>query len=743
MELYTHQLRHYDFNIEKKRHRKKVNGRVVSSYYTERCLDIFTFDLENSNSWYDSDTDSVIGYHKGEDEDYWNSRESMSLVYLWSFGVNDTYYYGRDLRDFINVLNDMPKCECQCFIHNLSHEFVFLLNILTPKDIFARAPHKPMKAVFTEYPDITFRCSYLMTNLSLADWGKQIGCQKLVGDLDYDSHLRTPLSHIEPQELAYSERDVRIVYEGVKRELEVYNTIYDIPLTSTGKVRKIVRERLFANKSYNGWIKRLVPNLDTLRMLIRTYQGGYCHCNRYHVDRLVNSDYMRLFGYEGDDAIISHFDFSSSYPTVLLSEKYATSNFRPRKKGGTIVKDKKMRDKYCFMYRIKFTNLESKSCHTFISASKCVASGEVIEDNGRVLRCYGDLVYNCTDADFDVINWLYDWDKIEILESYYATKDYLPKEFLEYILELYSDKTTLKNVKGQETFYSNQKARLNSLYGMCVTSLIPDECSLVNDEWVIKKPNENEIESVIDKLRDFSNNKYFLDFSWGVFCTAYARKNLFECALGIDDDGIIHQGTHNGMDALYFDTDSLFTMGRPDFSWYNDEIKRKLESCCRARLLDINKINPKDIKGINHPLGEFSPEESIKEFKCIHAKCYLERRFDDKLYMTISGINKGAVECLNNDFDNFEVGFTFDKDADSVKKLISVYSYSQRECVYPDGYVSTFKYGKNMRATGYNISIKPEYEVLINNSFKNLTDVVAEEYDVTFNNKLNIIGGRY
>lgn len=267
-----------------------------------------------------------------------------------------------------------------------------------------------------------------------------------------------------------------------------------------------------------------------------------------------------------------------------------------------------------------------------------------------------------------------------------------------------------------ESFYQRDKGFLNSLYGMCVTSLIPDSCEVSGDDWIIKTPSDSEI---IERLKHLGNTKsynhdYFTQFSTGVFCTAYARKNLFKCALGMDDAGNYHDGLDHGWSCVYFDTDSIFALGVPDFSWYNEEITNKLKECCKARKLDFTKTQPQDRKGIIHPLGLFDREDDIKTFRCNHAKMYLEEHFDGSLAMTISGINKGAVKLLGNDpFNAFSDGFVFDKDSEYVKKLLPTYNFDQTPCTFPDGYQMKYKHGKNLRRTGYKISLTDEYQDLL------------------------------
>ena len=52
----------------------------------------------------------------------------------------------------------------------------------------------------------------------------------------------------------------------------------------------------------------------------------------------------------------------------------------------------------------------------------------------------------------------------EILESYSALYRYLPLQLINFILDKYELKTTLKNVEGKEIEYNLEKAKFNSIY---------------------------------------------------------------------------------------------------------------------------------------------------------------------------------------------------------------------------------------------------------------------------------------
>jgi hypothetical protein len=101
----------------------------------------------------------------------------------------------------------------------------------------------------------------------------------------------------------------------------------------------------------------------------------------------------------------------------------------------------------------------------------------------------------------------------------------------------------------------------------------------------------------------------------------------------------------------------------------------------------------------------------------------VERRENDgKLHLTVSGINKEAVELLDDDIDNFVENFNFDKDADCVKKRLATYINKQPKVTYPDGYVSTIQYGINLRRIGYVLTMTDEYKNLINYFTNYLSD---------------------
>jgi histidinol-phosphate/aromatic aminotransferase/cobyric acid decarboxylase-like protein len=72
------------------------------------CEDIFTFDIETTSFFFDRDKKPFL-YKPGMDPEYWAGIYAGAVPYIWQFGVNNTYYYGRDIEDFYKLLNDFPN----------------------------------------------------------------------------------------------------------------------------------------------------------------------------------------------------------------------------------------------------------------------------------------------------------------------------------------------------------------------------------------------------------------------------------------------------------------------------------------------------------------------------------------------------------------------------------------------------------------------------------------------------------
>ena len=578
--------------------------------------------------------------------------EKYAFMYVWQMGIKDYLFYGRTWDEFLQALaiirDSLQLSETQriiIYVHNLSYEFQFMRKYLEWVEVFSIDERKPLKALTNM--GIEFRCSYVLSGLSLALTAKNLTShklEKLTGDLDYSliRHYNTPLSK---QELKYCEYDIKIVLAYIQEQIDEYGTIIKIPLTNTGRVRNYVREKCFYGfkpkkdftkyQKYHAIMDCLQLTVDSYKMLKFCFQGGFTHANYMKVGETLEN--------------VHSIDFTSSYPAVMLTELYPMS--KPKLLGDvaceTMLQNMNLKYKG-FMFIARFTNIHSIRNEMYISEYKCSLCKKLSSNNGRV-HSAEELTTAITNIDFNIIKHCYQWEKVEFFHVYEFSLDYLPKPIIKSIIELYKNKTTLKGVEGMENEYLKSKGMLNSVYGMSVTDIVR-ETIIYGNEWSKEPPD---IETAVDNYN--KSKQRFLYYPWGVWVTAYARKNLWTGILSMQDDYI------------YSDTDSIKFQNINNHTWYinkyNTMLEQKLKAMCQHYNIAFSDLKPKTIKGKEKLIGVWDYEGSYKYFKTLGAKRYIY--YTDSLHITIAGLGKtngakylenlsgGKIDkmfkCFNND----------------------------------------------------------------------------------------------
>ena len=590
------------------------------------------------------------------------------------------------------------------YIHNFSFEFQFLINVLQFDYVFARQARKPL---FAEWSTYQFRCSYFLTNMSLATWAEQrkLSVQKLVGDLDY-TILRTPKTKLTDTELAYCFNDVLVMYFGLLQYKEKYGHIIDIPFTQTGEVRKEVIDRMNVSSEYKyrkRCIKLIPETIEDYSLLCDCLMGGYAHSNAVHTNVVLDNVFSK--------------DISSSYPTVMCLEKYPMTYFEE-----TIpCNDYFNNDNYSYIITFDVEHLCSKHWNTWLSFSKCAKIKGYYLDNGRVLKAdYVQLTL--TNVDYEMFQLCYDFDNLNIIGFRVSSNNYLSPTFVKYILELYGNKTTLKGIKEKEPLYMKSKQYINSMYGMMVTKNITDTIEFEEDRWKKELLDEKNFYTKIASEKK-KLSKTFGAFQFGVWVTAYARRNLWKGILALD------------YNVAYCDTDSIkyIDCDTDFFERYNKEIE--IRENMRADMLGIprDKFCPRDKNGIPHRLGIFDDDGQYKKFKTLGAKkyCYVDN--DDKLHMTVSGVRKSAVSQLH-DIDDFKDGTVFD--VEHAQKLIMSYEDDMSSIVWNKGqydeFYSNYQYGICAQPTTYSLGITEDYESILTmvQNKRGVTSIFEKETEI-------------
>ena len=571
--------------------------------------------------------------------------EKFAFSYIWQFGIGlDNVYYGRTWTELLDFLEDLKgylglneSKRLVIYVHNLGYEFQFMRKYFNWVNIFAIDERKPIKAICDL--GIEFRDSYILSGYSLANTAKNLTkhkIEKLVGDLDY-SLIRHTETELTEQELKYCENDILIILAYIDEQINQYKDITKIPMTNTGRVRSYVRNNCYYDntnhrKSNKGKYTRYRKIMSDLTLDIQSYlqlktafMGGFTHSNPH------------LTGIALDN--VGSIDLTSSYPSVMCAEKYPMS--RPKElKPKSYSELKEMMNLYCIVLDVKYIGLKNiLGYESYISESKCKTTKGAIINNGRIFEA-DEIEITLTDVDINIIEKVYSWDKIALQNVRGFRKGYLPKPIIESILNLYQDKTTLKGVQGKETEYLLSKGMLNSVYGMCVTDIVKDNAIYSDDDnWGFEKVDINE---EIQKYNDSKNR--FLYYAWGIWVTAYARRNLWTGILAV------------GKDYIYSDTDSIKALNyenhKPYVEAYNKNVLAKLYKMCDELDFDPSLLKPKTIKGESKPLGIWEFEGNYDRFKTLGAKRYLVQE-KDSYTLTVAGLSKtNGIEYIKNVCEN-------------------------------------------------------------------------------------------
>lgn len=605
-------------------------------------------------------------------------QQSYMYIWQWHFvnietGENVTIYgrYWSEWQACVRLICDTLKDNCYLVVldHNLSYEFAFLTEYypFTVDEVFCTDPRAVLKCSMHQH--LEFRCTMRHSNTSLSVYLKQwnVVHQKLDGEeFDYNK-IRYPWTELTAQEMKYALHDVIGLCEAYIAEMKFWgDTLYTVPYTSTGYVRRICKKEWARINYYER--RSWMPDLEVLRLLDEAFRGGDTHGNRRHATPESLSHAVIVPNVDSYDRV-------SSYPDVLINCMYPLGDWYKiqTKKQKWIKQD--IIEKYINQYekaivtRVHFKGLRLKIKiwgMPYIPDSKCIYIDNKVLDNGRVLSA-DYLSMTITDVDWRIISREYEWDDVYFSDTYYCRYRYLPEFFCEVVRQFYRDKTILKGAEPgslEAIEYNLKKQLLNSLYGMAAQHVLKESVYYIADtnEYISEidykiREKEDELKRTMTEKekRDFRagieqetvekhNKNAFMPFQVGVWCTAWARLELHRSMWVVWDQG--------GR-VVYVDTDSNKCTGNIDFTALNDYYQKR--SLSRGAYAD-------DKNGKRYYMGLYDHEYTAPKFAHMGAKKYVYEDEKGGFHLTIAGVNKrkGAEELLRmGGFAAFHSGTKF------------------------------------------------------------------------------------
>lgn len=587
-------------------------------------------------------------------------------ISLRAFDRNLVTLYGTRPSEFAKcvqkIIGNMNGYETIIYFHNMAYDWVFLRKFLfedfgLPEKQLNTKSHYP---IFIKWNNgLTFKDSLILAQRSLGKWADDLDVEhkKATGKWEYNK-IRNQGETFTADELEYIEHDTLAGVECLdKMRITLNKSIYSMPYTATGIPREETRKIGSSNGARDNF-KRMHLSFEQYIKAEKVYHGGYTHANRHLIDTLI-------------EEVVQCYDFASSYPFVMLSEKYPMEGFSPlgNKDISFILNNS---TEYAFMLKLILVNPKLKDNFQPMPAlqlSKCTTTLNAITDNGRILAANYIEIY-ITEMDLKIISEQYTYTQCICAEVEVAKKEYLPRWFTDYIFSLFRDKTLLKG--GDPVLYALAKAKLNSLYGMCVQKCIKDE---INEDYLTGEYNEahHDPEEIYNKY--ISKRNTILPYQWGVWVTAYAFYNLFTLGACC--------GTW-----VYSDTDSCYGIDwdKEKLSTYNQQCVDKLKA---------NGYGCVEHNGREYWLGIAEFDGEYSQFKVMGAKRYCGRSTkDEELHITVAGVPKNGAKCLNDDINRFTKGMIFP--GTDTGKLTHTYSYI--EGIYID---------ENGNETGDSIDLTP------------------------------------
>lgn len=479
---------------------------------------------------------------------------------------------------------------------------------------------------------LEWRCTYRLSNMSLAKWSSELDVEhkKQVGLYDYDRIIYQD-SKLDANSEKYDKYDVLALRDCYEANNKYHgDDVISCPLTFTGYVRRDLRRACKRDRYYKSkYFTKIKLDAPLYYAYLKSYAGGITHNNRFYKNKVIQAGQSyQYFDKKIFVPIIGHRDFKSHYPSQMSCYPFPTG--KP-----SLLYDVDMFDnaitiqdilsyypKYSAMCVIRFYSAElsdKRISMPFMQFSKCY-NGSFDKkrlDNGRIIYAQGQWIMYVDNLTLQVLSEQYNME-YEVLKVWLIKNGPLPKPILEVVDKYFKGKSDKKNIVNELTDaygkldprtvsanfdLSQTKVLLNSIYGCTATNPLRDTYEINEDyEFCIKKSygTFEEIQEGLDEYYKGYNN--FLAYQIGCTVTSLARFELYEFIKAIGYEYI-----------LYCDTDSAFYIKTDETERRISEINAIKRQNAHSVVLDNGKVEYYD---------EFTPEPDCIAFKGLHSKCY-------------------------------------------------------------------------------------------------------------------------
>ena len=627
--------------------RKGKHYRVASEVISLDIETSWNKDIKNPKCW-------IVSIQVYFLENYYFFRKPSELI-EWYQALIERYNLSPEKR-IINI------------IHNASFDLSYLISWFQ-----AYLPHDEMQGIYLDknkiltYQQYCFewRCTYLLTQKSLATWSEDMNIEhpKKVGLYDYSAiHYQDDI--LDEDSLTYDKYDVLALSECWSKQLEAHeDDVVSIPLTSTGYSRRLFRDASRKDKYYRErYFRGNRLDVQSYKYCTNSFSGGFTHNNRFYRNKLVTG-------------LIGHRDFRSMYPSemrcrvlpfgapeVVYDVKKAFFRNRVKLSISDIIN---MYPTYTTITHLKLyagTCLKDNDISMpFLQRSKGINKSDdfrCLKDNGRILSIsHGSIEMYVSNRTLEILNEQYNL-KYSIIGVIRFKNEKMPKCLADVIDVLFKQKSDYKIIaqaleeqygkldeRTQEAYFrlALSKALLNATFGMFATKPVREKWEIdysrlnnldlpENERDAFHRVGlirtDQEIESELDTYYGGRNN--FLAYQVGVAITEESKYELYQYIKAIGYNKV-----------LYCDTDSIF--------YLKDEDTEKAIEALNAEYHKTAEFIT-DSKGKRVYYDVFEKEDDLIAFKGLHSKCYgVVTKDKNELQLVIAGVPAKTLVSMDGD----------------------------------------------------------------------------------------------